>query len=152
MGHRSYEAVPAAGQRFVLPPFALANAGVRLSIQTIQQTVTSAASMGIFVGLTMGKPLGIVLFGFLAVRLGLARPLTGVRWSQLVGVGILGGLGFTASLFTGDLAFADAAIVARAKVGILAASVVAGLGGYLVLRFATVRPPQGDIERREAAV
>ena len=136
----------------VLPLFALANAGVRLSTETIQQAVTSVASMGIFVGLTMGKPLGIVSFGFLAVRLGLARPLTDVRWSQMVGVGILGGIGFTVSLFISDLAFADAAIASSAKVGILVASLVAGIGGYLMLRFATGRPAQSDVERSEAAV
>jgi NhaA family Na+:H+ antiporter len=124
----------------VLPLFALANAGVRLSTETIQQALTSAASTGIFVGLTAGKPLGIVLFAFLAVRLGLARQLAGVRWSQMVGVGLLGGIGFTVSLFISGLAFSDASVIASARISILAASVVAGLAGYLVLRIVSVQP------------
>jgi Na+:H+ antiporter, NhaA family len=124
----------------VLPLFALANAGVVFSTETIQQALTSPASRGVFVGLVAGKLVGIMLFAFLSVRFGLARLVTGVRWSQMVGVGILGGIGFTVSLFMSDLAFADAAVIAAARIAILAASVVAGLAGYLVLRLVSRRP------------
>ena len=138
---------------YVVPPLsALANTSVRLSTEAIQQAVTSVASMGIFVRLTAGKPLLIVLFGLLAVRLGPARPLTDVRWSQMVGVRILGRIGFAVSLLISDLAFADAAIAARAKLGILVVSLVAGIGGYLMLRFARGQLAQSDVGRSEAAV
>lgn len=79
------------------------------------------------------------LVRFIAVRLRFARLLTGVQWTHLVGVGLLGGIGFTVSLFISDLAFADAAIVARAKLAVLIASLIAGFAGYVILRLVNVR-------------
>ncbi|MFB3915565.1 MAG: Na+/H+ antiporter NhaA [Terriglobales bacterium] len=124
----------------VLPLFALANAGVVLSGETLAQALTSPASRGIFIGLVAGKVFGIVLFAFIAVRLGLARLVPGTAWLQLTGVGVLGGIGFTVSLFITDLAFTDAGTIARAKLGVLAASLIAGFVGYLMLHLVPARP------------
>ncbi len=123
----------------VLPVFALANAGVVLSAEAIRQAFASPAARGIAAGLIAGKLIGIVSFALLAVRFGLARLAGDVRWAQMVGVGILGGIGFTVSLFISDLAFAGPALVSQAKVGILLASLLAGIAGYLVLRAGTSR-------------
>jgi NhaA family Na+:H+ antiporter len=84
-------------------------------------------------GLVLGKPIGIVLFSWLATRSRIATMLDGIGWRQIVGVGFLGGIGFTMSLFIANLAFGDAAALETAKVGILAASVLAGLSGALIL-------------------
>jgi NhaA family Na+:H+ antiporter len=84
--------------------------------------------------LVVGNPLGIVGFSWLAVRLGIASLPTGMRWAHVVGIGLLGGMGFTVSLFITGLAFDDAQLISEAKVGILAASVIAGLASYVFLR------------------
>ena len=85
-------------------------------------------------GLVLGKPLGIFAFTWLAVRLGVADLPKRVTWRQVAGVGFLGGIGFTMALFIGDLAFTSQADLDAAKLGILVASVIAGIVGLLVLR------------------
>jgi Na+:H+ antiporter, NhaA family len=84
-------------------------------------------------GLVLGKPIGIVLFSWLATRSGIAAMLDGVSWRHLVGVGMLGGIGFTMSLFIANLAFGDTPAVETAKVGILVASVTSAIAGVVVL-------------------
>ena len=84
-------------------------------------------------GLALGKPIGIVGFSWLAIRLRLASLPEGVVWRQIIGVGVLAGIGFTMSLFIADLAFGSSDELETAKVGILAASVVAGITGMLIL-------------------
>jgi NhaA family Na+:H+ antiporter len=123
----------------VVPLFALANAGVDLSVSLVGDSLSSPVSIGIFVGLVLGKPLGITLFSLAAIRFGLAAAPRGVGWDELVGVGLLGGIGFTVSIFIAELSFDDASIIAEAKVGILAASVIAGIAGYIILRFISGR-------------
>jgi NhaA family Na+:H+ antiporter len=120
----------------VLPIFALANAGVVLTTETLQQAIVGpiSVSRGVIVGLFLGKPLGIASFAFLAVRMRFARLVDGIRWPDLIGVGMLGGIGFTVSLFISDLAFADSMVTARAKIGVLIGSLLAGVAGYLTLR------------------
>lgn len=118
----------------VLPIFALANAGVVLTPAAVRAAVVAPETYGIVLGLGMGKLVGIVLFSYLAVRLGLAVQVTGVRWAQMAGVGLLAGIGFTVSLFITDLAFTDARNVANAKTGILVTSALTGLIGFIVLR------------------
>lgn len=125
----------------VLPVFALANAGVRLEGDLVG-VATHPVVLGVVLGLVLGKPLGIVGLSWLAVRLGLARLPAGTSWAQLTAAGVLAGIGFTMSIFIAGLAFADAALVASAKVGILAASLLAGVAGLLLLRRAT--EPAGD--------
>lgn len=117
----------------VMPLFALANTGIVLAGDWIG-TLASANSLGIIGGLLAGKPLGIALFSYLAVKAGLSRLPAEVSWRQIVGAGFLGGIGFTMSIFITLLAFADPAIVENSKISILLASVAAGTVGYLMLR------------------
>jgi NhaA family Na+:H+ antiporter len=127
----------------VLPLFALANAGVALTTGT-REAIASPPLLGAFLGLLLGKVAGITLFAWLAVRLRMAQLLSGVRWVHIAAVGVLGGIGFTVSLFIADLAFAEPATVAQAKLGVLAASLIAGIAGYLLLRAALAPPRAAD--------
>jgi len=120
----------------VLPVFALANAGVSLT-GDIGASLGSRLALGIMLGLLAGKALGITGFAWLAVKLGLADLPEAVSWKQVVGVATLSGVGFTMALFVAQLAFVDVAQVDAAKLGILAASVAAGLSGFFVVAAAT---------------
>jgi Na+:H+ antiporter, NhaA family len=113
----------------VMPLFAVANAGV--SVGAVRDLSLVA---GIVLGLVIGKPLGITAAAYLAVRTGLASLPADVDWRTLHGCSWLAGIGFTMSLFIATLAFDDAALIDSAKVGILTASVIAGLAGAIVLR------------------
>jgi Na+:H+ antiporter, NhaA family len=123
----------------IVPLFALANAGVVLSGDAVRGGVHSPVTAGIVAGLVVGKPVGIVLFAWLAVRSGVARLPTGVGWAQVAAIGAVAGIGFTVALFVTELAFTDATIVAEAKLGILVASALSALIGFVALR-ATSRP------------
>ena len=89
----------------------------------------------------MGKPVGIVLACLLAVRFGLGRLPAGVTWSQILGLGITAGIGFTVALYVTSLSFADPLLTSSAKLGVLAASAAAGMLGYVALRLARPTPP-----------
>jgi Na+:H+ antiporter, NhaA family len=117
----------------ILPVFALANAGVHLSIQDLSRSASSPVTLGIIAGLVAGKILGISGFSWLSVRLG-ARLPRGLRWRHLVGLAALAGIGFTMSLFISGLAFQDPGLENEAKVGILAGSLLAASVGALILR------------------
>lgn len=117
---------------FIMPVFALANAGVSIG-GDVASIMESRITLGIIIGLVVGKQIGVLAFSWAAVRSGLADLPAGVRWSQVWGISLLCGIGFTMSLFIASLAFADAALLDAAKIGILAASLIAGLGGTLVL-------------------
>ena len=121
----------------IMPIFALSNAGVVLGTGASTTVV-----VGVLGGLAIGKPVGITVAAWLAVRAGLATLPAGVSWHALHGVAWLGGIGFTMSLFITNLAFEDVALVGAAKLGILASSVVAGLVGAAWIRLAT-RPVAG---------
>jgi NhaA family Na+:H+ antiporter len=118
----------------IVPLFALANAGVPIGGDFLA-TVSEPLVLGVLVGLVLGKQIGITLAAWLVVRLGLAALPDGVTWRHVYGVAWLGGIGFTVSLFVAGLAFAEGPTLSLAKLGILGASVVAGLGGYLILRW-----------------
>jgi NhaA family Na+:H+ antiporter len=118
---------------FVLPLFALANAGVSLEGVGLE-SLTSGVTLGVMLGLLLGKPLGIVGFSWLAVRMRLADLPASVTWGQIVGVGLLAAIGFTMALFIGGLAFADPAHLDSAKLGILVTSVIAAVLGLFILR------------------
>jgi Na+:H+ antiporter, NhaA family len=118
----------------IVPLFAFANAGVSLSSDALKDSVTSAITHGIVLGFLLGKPLGILLFSWVAVRLGLASLPQSVRWVQVLGVGIMGGIGFTVALYVNALAFESASRVDAGKIGILAASLLSGAVAYLTLR------------------
>lgn len=116
----------------ILPLFALANTGIVLGNDWFGHLFTTNG-YGIFLGLVVGKPIGITLFSFIAVSLGLCALPTGIRWPKMVGVGLLGGIGFTMSIFITLLAFDDPALIVESKTTILISSLVAGIMGYLVL-------------------
>jgi len=118
----------------VMPIFALANAGISLSLGELQAALAHPVTHGVALGLLLGKPIGILGFSWLAVRLKLADLPRGCGWLDILGIGILGGIGFTMSLFITNLAFDPPLLVADAKVGIFAASLLAGAAGYLLLR------------------
>lgn len=118
----------------VLPVFALANAGVPLT--GIGEAIRNPVTAGVVLGLLAGKPLGIALASAAGVRLGLADLPEGVRWSQLFAVGLLAGIGFTMSLFISELAFDTSELRDAAKIGILSASLIAGLLGSGLLALA----------------
>jgi NhaA family Na+:H+ antiporter len=117
---------------FILPVFALANAGVRIDSH-ILEALANPISLGIVAGLVVGKPLGIMVLSWLATRFAGGGLPEGVTWPQILGAGCLAGIGFTMSLFISGLAFPDEAMVANAKIGILAASLVSGVVGFVVL-------------------
>ncbi|AWM36278.1 Na(+)/H(+) antiporter NhaA [Gemmata obscuriglobus] len=114
----------------IMPLFALANAGVHIEPSAVTEPVAIAVALG----LLLGKPIGVVLFSFIAVRLGVARLPQGVTWPVLLGGGLLAGIGFTMSLFVAGLAFeGHALLLAEAKIGILLGSALSALFGTGVL-------------------
>jgi NhaA family Na+:H+ antiporter len=121
----------------IMPRFALANAGVAFSPRDLGDPLALAVAAG----LVVGKPLGIVGFAFLAVRLGLARLPEAFGWDVLLGAGLLAGIGFTMALFIAGLAF-DGPLLDAAKVGLLGASAVCGVAGMALLR-ARLPAPEG---------
>jgi Na+:H+ antiporter, NhaA family len=127
----------------ILPLFAFFNAGVALD-GSFLDGLHHPVSLGIIVGLVVGKQVGITLFSWIAVRSGQADLPRGVTWSQIYGGACLAGIGFTMSLFVTELAFNDPAILARAKIGILSASLLAALWGAVVLQWRLPRaaPPR----------
>jgi len=124
----------------VLPLFALASAGVALSTAQLKMAFWSPIALGIFLGLIVGKTVGIVAFSFLAVQSKIATMAEGLTWPGIGGVGILAGVGFTVALFISSLSFGDDISIATAKVAVLAASLAAGTIGYFYLRFALKDP------------
>ena len=123
----------------ILPAFAFANAGVRFAdIPT--SSLLHPVQLGVVAGLLLGKPLGVVGAVWAAVRLGVAPLPQRTSWRQLLGVAFLTGIGFTMSLFIGSLAFPAEGYNVDVRVGVLFASVVAALAGYLLLRSASPRP------------
>ena len=117
----------------IMPLFALANAGVAVDASAIQR-LGEPIGIGIVLGLLLGKPIGILLASWLAIKLGMAKLPARVGWPQLAGVGILAGVGFTMSLFVTELAFTEPENIRNAKMAILFASITAGLVGYVLLR------------------
>lgn len=118
----------------VLPIFAFANAGVTITAESLG-FFTSPVTAGVILGLLLGKFFGIVLFTRAMVFFKLSSLPKGVKWSHIYGVGILAAIGFTMSLFITELAFADEVFMIQAKIGILSASLIAGILGYLYLNF-----------------
>lgn len=119
----------------VLPLFALANAGIAFEPGFLRSALQSPAAWGVLLGLLLGKPAGILLACWAGVRAGFASLPAETSWRQITGVGIVAGIGFTMSLFIADLAFRPEQIVDAAKAGTFAASILAGLTGYSLLRF-----------------
>jgi NhaA family Na+:H+ antiporter len=133
--HRLENAIQPWVAFLVLPVFGFANAGVSLAgigPADLLQPVTLGCALGLF----LGKQIGVFGSVFLAVRLGVAQRPNGANWRHLYGVALLCGIGFTMSLFVGQLAFGDAnALQDQTKIGVLAGSLLSALAGWLVLRF-----------------
>jgi NhaA family Na+:H+ antiporter len=123
----------------IMPLFALANAGVPL--HGAGALIGSPVAIGVFLGLLLGKPIGISLAAWFAVRSGLAAKPAGASWRLIHGASWLGGVGFTMSLFIAGLAFgSDASLLTAAKLGTFVASLTAGVIGWVILRSTSARP------------
>ena len=117
----------------ILPLFAIANTGIAIGADW-QDGLGEANSIGIIAGLIIGKPLGIFAFAFLGASLGLCKLPEDLKWKNIIGVGLLGGIGFTMSIFITILAYEDAALINSSKIAIIIASLTAGIIGFLFLK------------------
>ena len=120
----------------IIPIFALANAGIPLSFDALSDAASSNVTLGVIAGLVVGKPLGVMLFTYIATRFGFDLP-SGMNWGQFLGLGLAAGIGFTVSIFITGLAFSEGGVTDEAKIGILFASALAAVLSLLVLRFAS---------------
>jgi NhaA family Na+:H+ antiporter len=117
----------------IMPIFALANAGVAVNLEALRGE-TLPIALGIMAGLLIGKPVGLFGATWLSVRLGLVALPEGVTWRHMAGLACLAGIGFAMSLFIATLAFGDNQALETAKLGILGASVLAGIAGFILLK------------------
>ncbi len=124
----------------IMPIFALANAGVAFTGSPVAM-LTDPAALGVMAGLIVGKPVGVLLAAWIAIRTGVAVKPDGMTWGHLAGVALLTGIGFTMSIFIANLAFGAPAVLDSAKAGIFAASLVMGVAGAVVLARATRATP-----------
>ena len=132
--HRLEQALHTPVAFGILPIFALANTGIVIGAGWVQDLL-SHNSVGILAGLVLGKPLGITLACMLAVAVGLCSLPADLRWRHVIGAGLLGGIGFTMSIFITNLAFStNAELINASKMAILSASLIAGVSGYAWLK------------------
>ena len=131
---------------FILPLFAIANTCIALGNNWISG-LGETNSLGIIAGLVIGKPLGIWLFSFIGVGLGLCALPSDLKWKNIIGAGMLGGIGFTMSIFITLLAFDKVEMVNNSKIAILAASVIAGTIGLIWLK-GSLKTPIEDSENK----
>jgi len=118
----------------IIPIFALANAGIPLEFGSLTQTLTHPVMLGVSLGLTLGKFIGITGISWLVLKLGIAELPKDTRFTQIAGVSLLAGIGFTMSIFVAQLGFSNnEELLLMAKTGILGASLLAGIGGYVWL-------------------
>lgn len=117
----------------VIPVFAVANAGITFS-GSFLDNLFSNVSLGVFLGLVLGKFIGIVSISKILIKLKIAALPEGLNWRHIYGAALLAGIGFTMSLFITDLAFTNPEFIVQAKIGIFIASIISGISGYLVLR------------------
>jgi NhaA family Na+:H+ antiporter len=119
----------------ILPLFALANTAIIFE-GNLSDYINTANFVGISLGLLIGKPLGVMLFSFIGITLGFSKLPAGVNWGHLLGAGILGGIGFTMSIFITNLAFQDLQTTINAsKIAIMFSSLIAGLLGFIWLKY-----------------
>lgn len=119
----------------ILPLFALTNADISFGGLDIQMMISSPVVLGVFFGLILGKPIGIMLLSFITVKTKLASLPENVTWIHMLGASILGGVGFTMAIFVANLAYGSETLITEAKLSILMASLVAGVIGFLFLFF-----------------
>jgi NhaA family Na+:H+ antiporter len=125
----------------ILPLFAMSNTGLTFHEMILSEMATNAVSLGIIFGLVFGKPLGIMLFSYIAVKTKAANLPKDVRWSHILGGGMLGGIGFTMSLLISDLSFSTSQILNLAKMAILSASVISAMIGIALLGIISATAP-----------
>lgn len=124
----------------VMPVFALSNGGITFTAGMLQQ-LASPVVLGVFVGLLLGKVVGVVGMVWLLLKLKWATLPAGLNKQHIIGAGFLAAIGFTMSLFISGLAFKDSEYLVQAKIGILSASIIAGIVGYLIVKKASQQPP-----------
>ena len=124
----------------VLPLFAISNAGVEIVGSNMMDALTHPIAVGVFLGLVVGKPLGIFIASYATARIFRVSLTHDVRWAQIFGTGCLGGIGFTMSLFISNLSFSDPLFGEYAKVGIVIGSLFSFLIGYTILRIVSEKP------------
>ena len=130
----------------ILPIFALANTGIVFDSNWLS-SLTTSSGLGITAGLILGKPIGVLALSYFAVMIGLCRLPSDMNWVHLTGAGILGGIGFTMSIFITNLAFAGSPeIINASKMAILIASLLAGVLGFMCLRFLAKPTPSHEID------
>jgi NhaA family Na+:H+ antiporter len=129
----------------IMPLFALANTGILFSADFLRNLVTFNTA-GIFTGLLVGKPLGIVLFAILSTKLGLAKLPDDVSFRDLLGTGFLGGIGFTMSIFIAILAFGETEIAQSSKIAIMLASLSSGVIGLWIFSRRSAEVPNVDLD------
>lgn len=146
----------------ILPLFALTNADVAVTGLDMATITSSPVVLGVFCGLVLGKPIGIMLFSFITVKTKIASLPEFVTWRHMFGAAVLGGVGFTMAIFVANLAYADATLITEAKLSILAASTVAGVIGFVLLfmqakadqrrgiSYVTIVPDDGNVTHAEA--
>jgi len=119
----------------ILPLFALANAGIPLSARALSNASTSTITYGVILGLVLGKIIGVAGFSWIATKLKIGALPNGATWRDIIGLAALAGIGFTVSIFISGLAFDSPGLQNEAKIGILAASLIAaGLGTLILIR------------------
>lgn len=146
----------------ILPLFALTNADVAVTGLDFATVTSSPVVLGVFCGLVLGKPIGIMLFSFITVKTKIASLPEFVTWRHMLGAAVLGGVGFTMAIFVANLAYADAMLVTEAKLSILVASTVAGVIGFVLLllqakadqrrgiSYVTIVPDDGNVTHADA--
>jgi NhaA family Na+:H+ antiporter len=120
---------------FILPVFALANTAIVFGAGW-DAGLAEPGSAGIFAGLIIGKPLGVILFSLIAVTIGISSLPSGIKWKHILGVGFLTGIGFTMSIFITLLAYSDPFLIRESKISILLASLISGILGFVWLKMA----------------
>ncbi len=137
--HRLHDPV----QLGILPLFALANTAMLIPAGDASSLLANTLFTGVMAGLVLGKPIGIAGFSFLAVRMGLARLPARMRWSHMIGIGLVAGIGFTMSIFITALAFGDRTLQDTSKLAVLIGSAISGVLGFIWLRLARFRGNDG---------
>lgn len=125
----------------VVPVFALANAGVTFTGDAVRGIVSEPVTLGVLLGLVVGKTLGVFGAGAVAIKLGIGRLPTGATWRHMLGLAMVAGVGFTVALFVTSISFEAGALADQAKIGILVGSTLAGILGYTILRLVPAPAP-----------
>jgi Na+:H+ antiporter, NhaA family len=129
----------------VMPLFAFSNSGITLQVGFLKDVLSNSITLGVLLGLVVGKFVGVLVFCWVAVKLKVAALPHDVNWKQIIGVALLAGIGFTMSLFITTLAFKDHQLVTDAKLGIFMASILSGAVGYFVLKKASTTPVPSEL-------